>query len=137
MPNLLSPRDQMAPGSLDLPRIFVVDDERMISASLAMILRMKGFDARAFVDPLEALEACRLHAPDLLISDVLMPEMTGVELALKLKEMCPDCKVLLFSGQAKTVDLLEKARAEGYDFELLTKPVHPKDLIARAQALTQ
>jgi len=40
-------------------------------------------------------------------------------------------KILLFSGQASTADLLEKARAEGYDFDLLPKPDHPADLLAK------
>ena len=45
--------------------------------------------------------------------------------------MLPDCKVLLFSGQAETCDLLKEARIRGYDFEILAKPVHPADLLAR------
>jgi len=71
----------------------------------------------------------------LLISDVMMPEMSGIELALRIRESCPDCKVLLFSGQAATANLLEKARADGHDFELLSKPVHPSDLLAKIRAV--
>jgi len=44
-------------------------------------------------------------------------------------ETCPNCKVLLFSGQAATLDLLSKARQLGHDFRLLLKPVHPTDLL--------
>jgi CheY-like chemotaxis protein len=69
-------------------------------------------------------------APDLLISDVMMPGMTGVELAIHFRKAQPGCKVLLFSGQAATADLLEKAGGQGYEFDLLSKPVHPKDLPA-------
>jgi hypothetical protein len=43
----------------------------------------------------------------------------------------PNCKILLFSGQATTADLLEKARLEGHEFEILAKPVHPTDLLAK------
>jgi len=64
-----------------------------------------------------------------------MPEMSGIELALQIRESCPDCKVLLFSGQAATANLLEKARADGHDFELLSKPVHPSDLLAKIRAV--
>ncbi len=60
-----------------------------------------------------------------------MPEMTGVELAIAVTETVPGCKVLLFSGQAATVDLLEKARRRGHDFTILTKPVHPTDMLRR------
>ena len=117
-------------------QVFVVDDETVIAATLAMILRHQGLEARSFDSPLEALNATREIVPDLLISDVMMPEMSGIELALKVREYCPECKVLLFSGQAATADLLEKARADGHDFEVLAKPVHLSDLLAKIRAVT-
>jgi DNA-binding NtrC family response regulator len=110
-------------------RIFVVDDETVIAATLAMILKTSGFDARSFTNPLEALSAADVEPPQLLITDVVMPEMLGTDLAIEMKRRCPDCKILLFSGQAATSDLLAKARAEGHEFNLLTKPVHPADLL--------
>jgi FixJ family two-component response regulator len=111
-------------------RIFVVDDERTIAASLAAILQMHGFSARYFVDPLEALDAARVEAPDLLITDVAMPQLSGVDLAMRIQEECPACKVLLFSGQAATADLLKGAHEQGHDFRLLAKPIHPSDLLS-------
>jgi DNA-binding NtrC family response regulator len=119
------------------PRVFVVDDEDVIASTLAMILRQSAFNARSFTQPLEALEAARLEAPDLLISDVVMPLLSGVELAIQVRNLCPDCKVLLFSGQASTGSLLETARTNGYDFELLLKPVHPSDLLEKIRYLTK
>lgn len=113
------------------PRVFVVDDEVVISTTLAMILRAEGFDARAFHEPMEALRSAFAMPPDLLISDVVMPQMSGIELAIQLRSQCPGCKVLLFSGQSGTSDLLRAARASGHDFEILTKPVHPTDLLAK------
>lgn len=114
-------------------RIFVVDDEQIIAATVATILQMCGFSATAFTNPFEALNCAASDSPDLLISDVAMPEMSGVDLALRMKEACPNCKVLLFSGQAATVDLLWKARHLGHDFQLLLKPVHPTDLLSQVQ----
>jgi CheY-like chemotaxis protein len=111
-------------------RIFVVDDEQVIAQTLAVILRQSGFLAEFFTNPLAALAEAASTPPDLLISDVMMPEMSGVDLAIKLRAFDPDCKVLLFSGQATTADLLRAAREEGHDFELLVKPVHPTDLLA-------
>jgi DNA-binding NtrC family response regulator len=101
-------------------------------------LRLQGgFQARSFTNPLDALEAARLEAPDLLISDVVMPQLSGIDLAIQIRNDCPECKVLLFSGQAATANMLETARAEGYNFELLLKPVNPSDLLATIRNLTE
>ena len=54
-----------------------------------------------------------------------MPGISGIELAIQMRARYPNCKILLFSGQAATLDLLEGARAQGYDFRLLQKPVFP------------
>jgi CheY-like chemotaxis protein len=112
-----------------VPRIFVVDDEHVIAATLATILHMNGFSARFFTDPVEALAAARLDAPDLLVSDVAMPGISGIDLAIQMRAQYPTCKILLFSGQAATMDLLENARAQGHDFDLLLKPVPPTELL--------
>jgi CheY-like chemotaxis protein len=116
-----------------LPRsgscIFVVDDEPVIASSLAAILQMNGFSATFFTCPLEALAAARSESPDLLISDVAMPGISGIDLAIQMRAQYPNCKILLFSGQAATSDLLEHARLRGYDFRLLQKPVHPSEFL--------
>jgi DNA-binding NtrC family response regulator len=118
-------------------RVFVVDDEGVIASSLAMILRFQGgFHATSFTDPMAALQAARIDAPDLLISDVVMPGLTGIDLAIQVQQHCPGCKILLFSGQAATGHLLESLRDRGYNFQLLSKPVHPADLLAKIRDLT-
>ena len=109
--------------------IFVVDDEPVIASSLAAILRMNGFSARFFTCPLEALAAARSESPGLVISDVAMPGISGVDLAIQMRAQYPNCKILLFSGHAATSDLLEGARARGYEFRLLQKPVHPSEFL--------
>jgi DNA-binding response OmpR family regulator len=114
-----------------LPSVYVVDDEEIIAQTLAAILQQSGFAAKSFTDPLEALSAARTEAPDLLISDVMMPRLSGIDLAISVQRDCPNCKVLLFSGQAGTVDLLSNASKRGYDFHLLSKPIHPTDLLRR------
>ena len=120
------------------PFVLVVDDEEAIASSLALILRLHGgFRTKSFNHPREALEAARLEAPDLLISDVMMPDLSGIDLAILVQEICPHCKVLLFSGQPATVRLVESARANGHDFELLLKPVNPGDLLIRIRSLTK
>jgi DNA-binding NtrC family response regulator len=117
-------------------RVFVVDDEFVIASSLGLILRHKGFDAISFHSPLDALEAVRSQAPDLLISDVVMPQLSGIELAIRVQELCPNCKVLLFSGQAATAALLLTASERGHKFEVIAKPVHPTDLLRKIAEAT-
>jgi DNA-binding NtrC family response regulator len=118
-------------------RVFVVDDEDVIASTLAMILRFQGgFNARSFNSPVEALNAALTDPPDLLISDVVMPVLTGIELAVQMQALCPHCKVMLFSGHASTAEMLEPARLSGISFELLSKPVHPGVLLARILQLT-
>jgi DNA-binding response OmpR family regulator len=116
-------------------RIFVVDDEKCIADTLVTILRKSGYESSAFYDAKSALAACKAAAPELIISDVVMPGMSGVDMAVRVKQQHPNCKVLLFSGNAATSDLLEDARGLGYDFELLAKPIHPKDLLAKVAAV--
>ena len=111
------------------PRVLVADDERVIANTLAMILNQSGFEARAVYTGEQALELAPSYKPDMLISDVIMADLTGIDAAIKIRAILPGIKILLFSGQAATADLLEKARAQGYDFEILAKPVHPQDLL--------
>ncbi len=111
------------------PYILVVDDERLIADSLVEILHTEGYGASAAYDARSALDAAELFPPDLVISDVMMPGMTGVDLAIVLWNTIPDCKILLFSGQAMSSDLLQEARSEGYDFHVISKPIHPTDLL--------
>jgi CheY-like chemotaxis protein len=113
------------------PKVLVVDDEQVIADTLAKILDINGYDASAVYSGLSAVESARALQPDLIISDVIMQDMDGIEAAIRIRTFLPSCKILLFSGQAATADLLENARAQGHDFEILAKPVHPSELLAK------
>jgi CheY-like chemotaxis protein len=112
------------------PVVLVVDDEAVIADTLVAILSQNRIAAMAAYDGKSALEIARVVPPDLLLSDVVMPDMSGIDLAIAIRQAIPDCKVLLFSGQAATVDLLGSAHDAGHDFTALEKPIHPKDLLA-------
>ncbi|HVU46753.1 MAG TPA: response regulator [Terracidiphilus sp.] len=113
------------------PVVLVVDDESAIADTLTEILSRSGYATMTAYDGNSALETALIAPPELLVSDVVLPGMSGIELAITIRRIFPDCKVLLFSGQASTEDLLAAARRDGHHFTLLTKPVHPLDLLAR------
>ncbi|HTB95494.1 MAG TPA: response regulator [Terracidiphilus sp.] len=115
-------------------KALVVDDERVIADTLAMILNRSGFEARAVYSGESAVELASDFAPDLLISDVIMPKLNGIDAAIMIRKLLPDIKVLLFSGQAATANLLEQARERGHEFEILSKPVHPQDLLNKLRS---
>ncbi|ABF41895.1 response regulator receiver protein [Candidatus Koribacter versatilis Ellin345] len=114
-------------------RVLVVDDERLVADTVCEILKRFHFDATPCYNGEAAIEAASQACPDFVVSDVMMPKLNGVETALRIQELCPRTRVLLFSGNAATADLLKRARAEGHDFELLAKPIHPEELVRRLQ----
>lgn len=113
------------------PKVLVVDDEQVIANTLAMILNQSGFEARAVYSGEKAVEMASTYQPDMLITDVIMADLNGIDAAIRIRALLPKIKILLFSGQAATADLLEKAREKGYEFEILAKPVHPQDLLSK------
>jgi CheY-like chemotaxis protein len=109
----------------------VLDDERIIADTLSAILNLHGYESAAVYRGEDAVERSRSFHPELVIADVVMPGMNGIEAAIAIRKMLPGCKILLFSGQAATADLLQEARRSGHDFEILSKPVHPDELLAK------
>ena len=117
--------------------VMVVDDEPLVADTLAMILTHAGYRAMRAYDARTALYMASVRPPDLLITDVAMPEMNGVELALGMVTLAPACKVVLFSGHARSADLM-RAYDAGHDFPLMAKPMHPTEMLGQvAKSLQQ
>ncbi len=117
------------------PVILVVDDEHVIADTLVTILRSQGFAAMPAYDAESAFDLSCVIPPELLLSDIVLRDKSGIDLAIAMKDSVPDCKVLLFSGQAATANLLAAARDAGHDFTVLAKPLHPTDLLANIREL--
>ena len=117
-----------------LPKILIVDDEKRIADTLSEILEMSGYHVATAYDGWGALEVAARFHPDFLLSDVLMPQMNGVDLAIAMRKMYPDTKILLFSGQAGISEILLAGHRQGFEFELIAKPIHPLKLIERLKA---
>ncbi len=114
-------------------KIIVVDDEPVIADTLVNILRGEGHDAFAVSNGKSAINLTQLMhpvRPDLLVTDVIMPGMDGIETAKEVAKLVPTCRIILFSGQVASTDLVSKAEAEGFSFEILAKPINPDVLLA-------
>jgi DNA-binding response OmpR family regulator len=119
------------PAGMPKPIVLVVDDEAVIADTRAMILEQSGISAMVAYDGKSALEIAHKTPPDLLLTDVAMPGMNGIDLAIAIRQIIPSCYILLFSGQESTAALLDAARVAGQEFTVLTKPLHPIELLAR------
>lgn len=111
------------------PRVLVVDDERIIADTVTAILNRSGFDATARYGGSDAIDFIQQECPDIVLSDVVMPETNGVQVAKAIRSHCPGTRIVLISGNASTPNLLEHALPEGAPYELLAKPIHPLNLI--------
>ena len=118
-----------------MARILVVDDEKPLAETLAAILRMNNYEVQVAHDGVEGYDTATSFKPELIISDVAMPNRNGVDMAIEIQRDMPDTQTLLISGQATTVGLLEAARQRGYNFECLAKPIHPLDLLSKIAGL--
>jgi CheY-like chemotaxis protein len=107
-------------------RVLIADDEHLIADTLALILNHHGFEAHAVYSGEGAVERALLVAPDILVSDILMRGITGIEAAQRIREDCPWCRVILFSGGMSEAS----AKTANFDFDFLAKPVHPEALLA-------
>jgi CheY-like chemotaxis protein len=115
--------------------VLVVDDERLIADTLSEILSEHGFAAFKAYSGQEAIRLSQALQPDIILSDVLMPHMSGIQMAIQIRETLPDTQIVLFSGQATTAELLRQAAAAGHTFELLAKPIHPEELVKKIKEL--
>ncbi|HZP03689.1 MAG TPA: response regulator [Terracidiphilus sp.] len=119
----------VAPAANPRLKVLVVDDETLIADSVAEILNRNGYDASALYSGTEAIRRVEEECPDIVIADVIMPDLDGVQLAIAVRACCPKTRIVLFSGNAATSGLLDRATTDGFFFELLTKPVHPTQLL--------
>ena len=116
-------------------KILIADDEAVIADTLAAILNEKGYKTTSVYSGREAILAAQSAEPDLLISDVGMGEISGVEAAILIQQRFPHCKVILLSGHPAPSDQLGTGHADGLTFDFLLKPVHPEVILRRVKQL--
>jgi CheY-like chemotaxis protein len=116
---------QIMPVTPGTRRILVLDDEASVAETLEMIFRGCGYEVRIAFSAEQAIEIIAEWQPDLAIVDVMLPRMNGIQFGTVLKSNYPACHILLMSGHPGTGELLEMARQQGHNFEILAKPLHP------------
>ncbi len=109
-------------------KILVVEDEAVVLHTLQLILKQHGCKVTGARDGTEAL-ANHDSNPDILLCDINLPDIDGIQIALKLKDRYPRLRVVLLSGEISSAELLEDARKRGYHFEVLAKPTDPQQLL--------
>jgi DNA-binding NtrC family response regulator len=123
------------PGLRRSHRVLIIDDAQNVADTLALIFSKEGYDTKVAYSAEQAIEIIAEWVPDLAIVDVVLPRMNGLELAILLKDNHPDCRLLLFSGEEATGELVAGAAKEGNYFEVLAKPVHPVFILETAANL--
>jgi sigma-B regulation protein RsbU (phosphoserine phosphatase) len=116
-------------------RILVVDDEADINTILSVTLRRAGYEVISAADGLEALEVIQLHAPDLILLDVMMPRADGLEALRRIREHGPTAytPVIMLTAKGTLADKM-KGFERGAD-DYVAKPFEPAEVLARVQAL--
>jgi DNA-binding response OmpR family regulator len=116
-------------------RVLIVEDDPVILRLLEVNFELEGFDVLLAHDGAEGIELAREQRPDLVISDIMMPNVSGIELveALKGDEATAAIPILLLSAKAQTADVRAGLEAGADDY--VTKPFEPLELVDRVQAL--
>jgi CheY-like chemotaxis protein len=119
------------------PTVLVVDDDPVIQKLLQVNFEMEGYTVLTASDGLEGLERARADAPDVIICDIMMPRMDGLEVARTLKgdPATAGIPILLLSAKAQQADVAA-GQASGAD-DYVTKPFDPLDLLQRVAGLLQ
>ena len=115
--------------------VLVVDDDPVILRLLEVNFEMEGFLVRTACDGVEGLELARAEQPDVVVSDVMMPRMNGLELCKGLKDdpATASIPVILLSAKAQATDIRAGIDAGADDY--VTKPFEPLDLVDRVNKL--
>jgi|SRR5579862_4008541 len=110
-------------------RVLVVDDEQLIADSLATIFRINGFEVTCAYSGYSAIQIANRLLPDVIVSDILMPGLNGVDAALSISRDLPGSRFVFVSGCSGFQENLSAARNRGLRFIYLEKPVPPKFLV--------
>ena len=110
-------------------KVLIVEDEPVVLHTLELILKQNGYEVLGARDGNEGLAIGPAFEPDTLLCDINLPDIDGIQVALRLKHELPNCRVVLLSGEMSSGELLEDAANQGIHFEVLAKPTEPQHLL--------
>ena len=113
--------------------VLVVDDEAVLAEMVSMALRYEGWNIATAGDGAAALESARLQRPDVVVLDVMLPDMSGLDVLRKLREESPQLPVLLLTAKDAVEDRIAGLTAGGDDY--VTKPFSLEEVVLRLRAL--
>ncbi|WP_282940126.1 MtrAB system response regulator MtrA [Corynebacterium auriscanis] len=113
------------------PKILVVDDDPAIAEMLTIVLQGEGFDTVVVGDGVEAVKAARENNPDLILLDVMLPGMNGVDVCRAIREDST-VPIVMLTARTDTVDVVLGLESGADDY--VHKPFKPKELVARVRA---
>ena len=114
-----------------MARVLIVDDEQMLREMLQQMLDIEGFETFTASNGSEALSVFKQCDPDVVVTDIIMPEKEGLEIIQILKGKKPNLKILAISGGSYNInvsDILKMAKALGAN-QALSKPIRRKEFI--------
>lgn len=114
-------------------RVLVVDDEQMLTDLLSMALHMEGWEVHTAGSGFEALQGVRDHDPDIVVLDIMMPDLDGMEVLQRLRQQGNQVPVLFLTAKDAVVDRVAGLTAGGDDY--VTKPFSLEEVVARLRAL--
>lgn len=119
-----------------MPRILVIEDDEQVRSTLRGVLERDGFTVSEASGGAIGVEFCYENPPDLVITDIFMPDKDGLETISDIRRDRPDMKIIAISGGDVRFgrDYLPTAKAFGAD-DILHKPVHPRDITAAVRKL--
>jgi CheY-like chemotaxis protein len=125
--------EQTGKRSLKGRRVLFVDDEIIVCFTLAYIFKTHGYQTRTALSAEQALLFLPDWKPDAAILDLNLPRMNGIELAQRVRQLCPECHILLFTARLEAAPVLDNDAAGTGIFEIAEKPVHPDSLLKWAE----
>lgn len=123
----------LKPSSLPLHRILLAEDDDSMRGFLEKALAKAGYDVVSSANGEEAYERLKREPFTLLLTDIVMPRMDGIELARRASEIDPDLKIMFITGFAAVV--LNSDNPPPKDARVLSKPFHLKDLVKEVDRL--